>query len=36
LKGNQEDKIAWQLNGLKPNWYTLIWKPLSKIPQYFK
>jgi len=36
LKGNQEDKIAWQLNGIKPNWYTLIWKPLSKIPQYFK
>ncbi len=33
---NQEDRKAWKLNGLKPKWYTLWWKPLSKIVQLFK
>lgn len=33
---NQEDRKAWKLNGLKPKWYTLWWKPLSKIAQLFR
>lgn len=35
LRANQEDRRAWVINGLKPRWYTLWWKPLSKLPQYF-
>jgi len=34
-KANQEDKKAWEMNGLKPGLLTLIRKPLSKIKQYF-
>lgn len=33
---NQEDRKAWKVNGLKPKWYTLWKKPLSKIVQLFK
>lgn len=33
---NQEDRKAWQVNHLTPRWYTLWWKPLSKISQLFK
>jgi glycosyltransferase involved in cell wall biosynthesis len=33
---NQEDRKAWKVNGLQPKWYTLWWKPLSKIVQLFK
>ncbi len=36
LKANQEDRKAWAMNDLKPRWYTLYWKPLSKITQLFK
>ncbi|MCB0410170.1 MAG: glycosyltransferase [Flavobacteriales bacterium] len=36
LKANREDKKAWELNGLKPKPYTLIFKPLSKILQFVK
>lgn len=36
IRGNKEDYLAWELNGIKPKWFTLFWKPLSKIPQYFK
>ena len=36
LKANQEDRQAWAVNNLKPRWYTLYWKPLSKITQLFK
>ncbi len=36
LKANLEDKLAWKLNGLKPNFSTIIMKPLRKIKQYFK
>lgn len=36
LKANLEDKMAWKLNGLKPNFMTTIMKPLRKIGQYFK
>lgn len=31
---NREDRRAWALNGLKPHFYTLYFKPLSKIFQY--
>ena len=35
LLQNMENRRAWALNGLKPKWYTLLLKPLSKITQYF-
>jgi len=35
LRANLEDRRAWKMNGLKPNFYTLYLKPLSKIGQYF-
>lgn len=35
IHANREDKKAWQLNGLKPHWFTFIWKPLSKLKQFF-
>lgn len=36
LKANREDKRAWEMNGLKPKAYTLIFKPLSKVLQFVK
>jgi glycosyltransferase involved in cell wall biosynthesis len=36
LTANKEDRRAWQINNLRPNWYTLWWKPISKITQLFK
>lgn len=36
LKANREDKKAWLMNGLKPKPYTLVFKPLSKLVQYFR
>lgn len=33
---NMEDRKAWKINNLKPKWYTLWWKPISKIGQLFK
>ncbi|MFD1552834.1 glycosyltransferase [Putridiphycobacter roseus] len=36
LKANKEDRMAWQMNGLKPNAFTFIRKPLSKILQFIK
>jgi glycosyltransferase involved in cell wall biosynthesis len=36
IRANREDKKAWKMNALKPRFYTLIFKPLSKIGQYFK
>jgi glycosyltransferase involved in cell wall biosynthesis len=36
LKANKEDRMAWELNGLKPRFYTLNIKPIRKIGQYFK
>lgn len=36
IKANQEDRMAWKLNGLKPGMFTLIRKPLSKITQFYK
>lgn len=36
MAANLEDRKAWKLNGLKPKWYTLWMKPLSKVFQLFK
>lgn len=36
LVANQEDRKAWKINNLMPKWYTLWWKPLSKITQLLK
>lgn len=36
LKANREDKKAWEMNGLKPKPFTLIFKPLSKVLQFVK
>ena len=33
-KANREDKRAWLVNALKPRFYTIWMKPLSKIGQY--
>ena len=35
LRGNREDRRAWQLNGLKPYFFTLHLKPLRKMSQLF-
>jgi glycosyltransferase len=34
IKANKEDRLAWKINGLKPNSFTLILKPLSKLRQF--
>lgn len=36
IKANLQDRDAWLINGIKPRWYTLIMKPLSKIWQYLR
>jgi glycosyltransferase involved in cell wall biosynthesis len=36
IRANQEDRRAWRINDLKPKWYTLYAKPLSKIFQWLK
>lgn len=36
LKANMEDRAAWRMNDIKPSWYTLTWKPLSKVFQYIR
>lgn len=33
VRANQEDRLAWELNGLKPYFFTLTLKPLRKIVQ---
>lgn len=35
-RANMEDRRAWKINNLKPRWYTLWMKPISKIAQLFK
>lgn len=35
IKANQEDRKAWELNGLSPHWYTSYLKPFIKIKQFF-
>lgn len=34
-RANMEDRMAWELNNLKPHFYTLYIKPIYKIKQYF-
>lgn len=34
LRGNTEDKMAWKLNGLQAMFFTMILKPIRKIPQF--
>ena len=36
LRGNLEDRLAWQLNGLKPYLFTLYLKPIRKVVQLIK
>lgn len=36
IKANKEDRLAWKINDLKPKWYTLWLKPISKVMQFFK
>lgn len=35
VSANLEDRKAWQINGLKPRFYTLYLKPFRKILQFF-
>jgi glycosyltransferase involved in cell wall biosynthesis len=34
LKANQSDRVAWDLNELKPYWFTLWLKPVRKVLQF--
>jgi glycosyltransferase involved in cell wall biosynthesis len=34
LRANADDKKAWEINGMKPYWFTLYLKPIRKITQY--
>lgn len=34
IKANREDRLAWQINGIKPRFFTLVLKPLRKINQF--
>ncbi len=34
IKANREDKLAWSINGVRPKFYTLLMKPLSKLGQF--
>lgn len=36
IKANMEDRKAWELNNIRPKWYTLYMKPLSKLIQFLK
>lgn len=36
VNANLEDRRAWEVNGLKPRFYTLYFKPLRKIIQFFR
>lgn len=36
VNANLEDRRAWEVNGLKPRFYTLYMKPLRKIVQFFR
>jgi glycosyltransferase involved in cell wall biosynthesis len=36
IKNNLEDRRAWKINNIRPNIFTLIVKPISKIGQFFK
>jgi glycosyltransferase involved in cell wall biosynthesis len=34
LRANMEDRLAWKVNGIRPGWFTLTLKPLSKLRQF--
>ncbi len=34
IRANREDRLAWEINGLKPGLFTLYFKPLSKLLQF--
>ena len=34
LKANTDDRKAWEINGVKPYWFTLYLKPIRKITQF--
>lgn len=36
IRANKEDRKAWVMNGLKPAWFTLTLKPISKIGQFIR
>jgi glycosyltransferase len=36
VKANNEDRLTWKLNDLKPYFFTLTLKPLRKLTQFFK
>lgn len=36
IKANKEDRLAWEINGMKPAPFMFIRKPLSKVGQFFK
>ncbi len=36
IRANKEDRVAWQMNGIKPGWFTLWLKPLRKIGQFWQ
>ena len=36
LKANKEDRLAWEINELKPYFFTLTLKPLRKFIQFIK
>ncbi len=36
IKANREDRLAWEINGVRPKFYTLFMKPLSKIGQFLR
>ncbi|MBO0948734.1 glycosyltransferase family 2 protein [Fibrella forsythiae] len=36
LRANREDRVAWQMNGIRPGWFTLWLKPLRKIGQFWQ
>lgn len=36
IHANNEDKLAWQKNGLPLKFYTMWFKPVRKLPQFFK
>ena len=36
LKANMMDRRAWRVNGIKPHSWTILLKPISKLPQYWR
>jgi hypothetical protein len=34
IKANRNDRKAWEINNLRPKFYTLLLKPLRKIIQF--